>query len=320
MSIEDTGPSRRTTNVSHDMPGRIGPFEVEQGLSAGGMGQLYVAHHIRRPNIRVVIKVPHQDTKAGFDDTSMWQQEAERLNELRHPNIVRICRFEAENRQTVLTSRAFNLPGTPLYYVMEYIPSGDLKSHLPTVREFSFGWRLELFYQILIGMDYMHAMGWAHCDLKPANLLFRAPPDKTMMPRPVLIDFGSVSPVNRLSHLVGTVCYAAPEMLEALRRPDVKPDYVNPRRADIWSLGAILFEIVSGRPMVDAKDFDAAASSTIRGKFDDLVEVAPDAPATLSLLVKRMTDKEAMQRPLTKDIIQIIERDIRFPPFFRAAA
>jgi serine/threonine-protein kinase len=332
---DDTGPRRASAPPARPLrelpqtaalappdaePNTVGPFEIEAPLSQGGMARIFLAHHRRRPTIRVVVKIPRAaNGDRNFDD-NMWQEEAQRLNELRHPNIVRICPFETENREVTLVSRALNLSGQPMYYVMEYVAGSSLKDAFRVIREFPIGWRLELFYQVLVTIHFMHTLGWAHCDLKPGNILFRAPPSENTLPRAVLIDFGTLSPVNRLNHRVGTVSYAAPEMIDAIRRPDVRPDFVTPRRADIWSLGALLFEIVSGRSLVNVSDIERAKTSTIAGKFDDLRDIEPKAPASLSGLVKLMTAKDPTQRPQTGEIIQIIERDVRFPPFFQAIA
>jgi serine/threonine protein kinase len=249
----------------------------------------------------------------------LWEQETNRLNEMRHPNIVRLCPFEDQQGQTVLLGEASNLPYHPKYFALEYVAGGSLKNYLQAQKNFPFGWRLELFYQIIITLKYMHTLNWAHCDLKPGNVLFRAPPTEYALPRVVLIDFGSVSPVNRLTYRVGTPCYAAPEMIYAIQRPDVRPDFVIPSRADVWSLGALLFEIIAGRPLVNEQDTERAHDSTIRGQFDSLTDVAPKTPRKLADLVIAMTAKEAGKRPSLAQVINALEQ-IRMPPFFPRAA
>jgi serine/threonine protein kinase len=302
-------------------PASIGPFAVERKLFTSGMSESWLVHDPARPEVRLVLKRNLVD-----DNRTAWEEllrnEVEYLVRLRHPNVVRILPFRVHGvgaKGRVFLARESDQEAAPWFFVMEYITGGALESLADKLKLYPLGWRLELFYQVLIVVDYMHRLKLAHCDIKPGNILFRVPPNPAVLPRPVLIDFGSVSAADHTRRPSGTVRYTAPEFLEAIHRPDLSTDHLVPWKADIWALGALLFEIVSGRPLINEQDRKRATTSTIRGEFDDLTKLDPTVPKLLARLVNFMISKEMSDRPPTSKIIEILEQQILPPPFIHAA-
>lgn len=296
----------------------IGPYTVERQLFTSGISELFLVHEGRRPAVKMVLKrhLAEQDREVY---EALLRAEAEHLSQMRHPSIVRIFPLDLKGvKAKVYWAR--ESPDGPWFYVMEYIEGGGLEGHSAMIKTFPLGWRLELYYQILLTIDYMHRLRWAHCDIKPGNILFRALPNPNAMPRPVLIDFTSVSPADRLSRPSGTLRYASPEMVDAINRPDIRTDHIRPYKADIWSLGALLFEIVTGRPLINEQDKARATTSTMRGEFDDMTKVDPTVPKVLARLVNFMTAKDPRDRPPTTKVIEILELEVMPPPFISATA
>jgi serine/threonine protein kinase len=300
----------------------IGPFSVDRQLFSSSISEAFLVRDRARPEVQLVLKrnVTTGNRHAAED---MLRSEVEYLARLRHPNVVRIYPFKPHGvgaKGKVYLARQSDQEDAPWFFVMEHIGGGGLETHLKQIKTFPLGWRLELFYQTVVVVDYMHKLKLAHLDLKPGNLLFRAPPAPDALPRPVLIDFGSVSPADRLRRPSGTLRYASPEMLEAINRPDISTDHILPWKADIWALGALLFEIVSGRPLINEQDKSKATTSTLRGEFDDLRQVDPAVPSKLARLVNFMISKEVADRPPTGKIIEIMEQQILAPPYISATA
>ncbi len=297
----------------------IGAFTVEQLLATSGMSEIYLVHETNRPNFKMVLKM-QLTTGAREAYEQVLRQEATLLNQMRHPNIIRIYPLEVAGvKNKVFAAQAAELPNQPWYFVMEYVSGGDLESYTAVIKKFPLGWRLELFYQLLLTVEYMHDQGWAHCDLKPANILFRSAPTPNAMPRIGLIDFGSLSPVDRLVRSSATVRYSSPEMLDAVSNPAMF-DRVKPSKVDIWALGALLFEIVTGRPLINEQDKDRAVEAVRRGQYDDMQELDPTVPKPLARLAHFMIQKDAARRPTPARVIEIIEQDVMLPPFVKAVA
>jgi serine/threonine protein kinase len=290
---------------------------MEQKLATSGMSEIYLVHETNRPNFKMVLKMQLVGKDAYAE---VLRQESMLLNQMRHPNIVRIYPLQVQGvKNKVFSAQATELSGAPWYFVMEYVSGGDLENYTGVIKKFPLGWRLELFYQLLLTTEYIHDQGWAHCDLKPSNVLFRSAPNANMMPRVALVDFGSVSPVDRLLRPSGTVRYCAPEMLESFEHPSTI-DRVKPSKVDIWALGALLFEIVTGRPLINENDKDSAVRVVKRGQYDDMQEIDPTVPRSLARLVDFMTQTDPARRPTPARVIEIVEQDVMLPPFVKALA
>lgn len=295
----------------------VGAFTIEQKLATSGMSEIHLVHETNRPNFKMVLKMQLVGKEAFAE---VLRQEAVLLNQMRHPNIVRIYPVQVQGvKNKVFSAQAAELSGSPWYFVMEYVSGGDLENYTGVIKKFPMGWRLELFYQLLLTTEYIHDQGWAHCDLKPSNVLFRSAPNANTMPRVALVDFGSVSPVDRLLRPSGTVRYCAPEMLECFEHPSTI-DRVKPSKVDIWALGALLFEIVTGRPLINEQDHDAAVRAVKRGQYDDMQEIDPTVSRSLARLVDFMTQMDPARRPTPARVIEIVEQDVMLPPFVKALA
>jgi eukaryotic-like serine/threonine-protein kinase len=217
---------------------RIGAYEIERVLGSGGMSTVFLAVQ-QSPRREVALKT----MRGGMfspETRRRFEFEAEILGRLRHPAIAQV--FEAGTWKEPLAGQ--EVPFFALEYVRDAVPLDRYvrDHHLDLDRA------LELFTEVCDAVHYGHQLGVIHRDLKPANVLVDGEG------RPKVIDFGiaraTESDVQGLSmrtqtgHVLGTLCYMAPEQLDGLREEI-------DTRVDVYALGVILYEILAGAPLLD---------------------------------------------------------------------
>lgn len=267
---------------------QIGPYKLLKRVGHGGMGEVYRAEQ-RHPVYRVVaIKV----LKLGMDSRQVvgrFEQERQALAMMDHPNIASV--FEAG---TTSAGR--------LYFVMEYV-SGVPVTKYCTIHELDLPARLRLFREICRAVQHAHQKGIVHRDLKPSNILI----SDSAEPAPKIIDFGVAKALHRpltdktlfTEHgiRIGTPAYMSPEQADPSRDVDT--------RADIYSLGVVLYELATGRLPFDL--------DTRRVTFFDLYRSANhELPRTPSRNVAEDTPA-SLRRQITGDldaiVLKTLERD-----------
>jgi tetratricopeptide (TPR) repeat protein len=208
---------------------RVGPYLIEQRVGSGGMGSVYRAWREGDYRQRVALKVIRPGLGGG-DLLRRFQTERQVLAELAHPHIARLLDGGTTD------------DGRP-YFVMEFIDGEPLDRHCAR-RQLSTDERLLLLLAVCAAMEYAHARGVLHRDLKPDNVLVTA--DGT----PKVTDFGLAKRLEgagggagatQSGAVLGTPSYMAPEQA-AGRRAEVGP------ATDVYALGAILYELLTGRP------------------------------------------------------------------------
>jgi tRNA A-37 threonylcarbamoyl transferase component Bud32 len=209
----------------------IGKYRIMERLGRGGMAEVYKAY---QPGLDryVAIKVLHSFLAEEEDFVGRFEREATAVAKLRHSNIVQVIDFDHES---------------DLYYmVMEFIDGPTLKAELSERsrmgQPFDFKETARILTAIANAVDYAHRRGMVHRDLKPANIMF------TSEGQPVLTDFGIAKIVGAKRFTVtgavsGTPAYMSPEQGQGERGDE---------RSDIYSLGVILYEMVTGRVPFDA--------------------------------------------------------------------
>jgi serine/threonine protein kinase len=209
----------------------LGKYRILEPLGRGGMAQVYKAYH---PSLDryAAIKVLRSDLVEEAEFLARFRREARAVAALRHPNIVQVFDFDVHD---------------DLYYmVMELLEGDTLKAHLNSFRtrngRLPPGDLVRILRDVLAGLGYAHSAGVVHRDLKPANIML------TRRGQAVLTDFGIAQIVGGTQYtvsgaLMGTLNYMAPEQgLEG------KCD----ARSDIYSLGIVFYEMLTGRVPFDA--------------------------------------------------------------------
>jgi WD40 repeat protein len=260
---------------------RIGPYEVLSLLGAGGMGQVYRARDTRLGR-DVAIKVLHEDVAGDPDRLRRFEQEARAVAALNHPNILTVHDVGTQD-------------GAP-YVVTELLEGQSLRvvtlERLPTQRQV-LGWAV----QTAQGLAAAHRKGIVHRDLKPENLFL------TTDGRIKILDFGlakqldaapagtqedtAAGDVTKPGMVMGTVAYMSPEQAQALPVD---------ARSDIFSLGVVMYELLSGRHPFRRDTLGATLSAILQQTPPPLTSADPTIPRALDGIVSRCLEKRREER------------------------
>jgi serine/threonine protein kinase len=231
-------PTVAAAPISEGPGTRLGPYKLLQRIGEGGFGVVYMAEQHKPVRRKVALKI----IKPGMDTNEViarFESERQALALMDHPNIAKV--FDAGATDT----------GRP-YFVMELVKGVPLidfcdENHLTTRQ------RLELFVQVCWAIQHAHQKGIIHRDLKPSNVMVTIHDNK---PVPKVIDFGVSKPISQqltertlftaYGQMVGTPTYMSPEQAQ-MSGLDVDT------RSDIYSLGVMLFELLTGSTPLDAE-------------------------------------------------------------------
>jgi len=264
----------------------IQSYEVIRQIGIGGMGIVYLAKH-RFRNEMVAIKSLSPQYAQDEGVRKRFIQEAKILNELQHPNIVRVLDF-------------IELPGE-LHLVMEYIEGRTLSQMIgKEVGPIIYEKAIPLFLQILEGIKYAHSKGIVHRDIKPSNILIT--PDNQVK----ITDFGIARIEGAESHTktgtkMGTLFYMSPEQIHGKNVDE---------RSDIYSLGVTLYEMLAGRlPFSKEENTSefAIMNIIVNDDFPDPREYYPGIPQWLVSIIKVAISKNPRQRISVEEFIRLID-------------
>jgi predicted Ser/Thr protein kinase len=250
----------------------FGDYEIQAELGRGGMGIVYLA---KQKNLNRLVALKMLTGRYGPDELRRFLEEAETAAGLSHTNIAHI--YEVGEHD-----------GTP-FFSMEYVEGGTLadtiRKALPAPRDAA-----ELLISVARAVDHAHQNGIVHRDMKPANVLIA----KDGIPK--VADFGIAKRLNvetmltQTGAIIGTPTYMAPEQAEGNSR------HVGPP-ADVYSLGAILYELLAGRPPFLPEDNETAI--TLRVLTEEPVSPAwhrPEIPRDLETICMKCLQKEPKHR------------------------
>lgn len=219
---------------------RVGYYELEKTIGKGNFAVVKLATHIVT-RTKVAIKIIDKTVLNEENLTKIFRETAI-LKKLRHPHITRLYQL-METKQTI-------------YMVTEYASNGEIFDHLVAKGRMSEPEAKRIFRQIVSAVSYCHSNGVVHRDLKAENLLL----DHNMNIK--LADFGfsnQFTEGNLLTTFCGSPPYAAPELFQGLK-------YDGPK-ADIWSLGVVVYVLVCGSLPFDGHTLQALKNVVIEGKF-----------------------------------------------------
>jgi serine/threonine-protein kinase len=245
---------------------QIGKYQILGILGVGGMGVVYRGLD-KAVGREVAIKTI---TEATEELRHRFMLEA-RSGILNHPNIVTVYDFGEQD-------------GNP-FIVMEFVPGDTLENLLKAGRKFSLIEKLEIINQLCAGLGYAHRKGVVHRDIKPANIMVQ--PDGNIK----IVDFGVARLENRSGHtqagmVIGTFHYISPERLLGKAADG---------RADIWSAGIILYQLLTGRLPFPGDDA-ATLHRVVREPHDPVSSLVPGTPPAIDHLIDHALAKDPLDR------------------------
>ena len=263
--------------VTPETPPLNNRYLLEQVLGSGGMAVVYRARDLmlERP---VAIKLLREDFSSDEAFRTRFHQEAKAVANLYHPNIVTVHDFGLDNGR--------------LFIVMEYVPGQDLKDLMRQHGRFTVGEALQIMIPACAGIGYAHRAGFVHCDIKPHNILVS--PDL----RVKVTDFGiaralsTIAPDEKSETVWGSPQYFSPEQAAGAAPSPA---------SDVYSLGVILYELLTGQ-----LPFNAANPTELARLHRDAAPPSPrllnpEIPPRLDELVLRVLAKEPAVRFRTAD-------------------
>lgn len=245
---------------------RIAGYRIERRVGEGRMALSYLAQDIDRGG-KVVLKLMRPEHLDSEPRTAAFRQEYAISASIRNPHVVRVVEQRLERELG--------------YIAMEYLGGGQLGRLIRcglTAAE-----SLALLRQAAIALAELHRMGFVHCDVKPANLLLRYSGDLVLADFGVARPLASLLPASPLGLVVGTPCYASPELAQG---GPVQP------AADVYSLGVVLYEMLCGRPPFPGRTLMEVFCQHLMAPVPRL----PGELARLQPLVDRMLEKQVRRR------------------------
>jgi serine/threonine-protein kinase len=266
-------------------PGQIllGKYRIERVLGVGGMGVVVAATHVTLEE-RVAIKFLLPDALKNQEAVARFLREARAAVRIKSEHVARVT--DVGTLET----------GAP-YMIMEYLDGGDLGSLAKARGAMPVETAVEYLLQACEALAEAHGMGIVHRDLKPSNLFVASRADGT--PSVKVLDFG-ISKITgmgasgadlgmtKTTTIMGSPLYMSPEQMASSRDVDA--------RTDIWALGAILFELLTGRVPFQADTITQLCAMILQQRAEPLRNFRPDAPEGLQMVISRCLEKDRNQR------------------------
>lgn len=262
---------------------QLGRYEIRSHLGAGGMGEVYLARDTQLERT-IALKILPAEVATDQQRMQRFVQEARTASALNHPNIITIYEIgQADSTHFIAT---------------EFIDGVTLRQRMAK-NHIRLGEALDVATQVAAALSAAHAAGIAHRDIKPENIMVR--PDGYIK----VLDFGLAKPTERQASLVdteaqtkmlvntspgmvmGTVSYMSPEQTRG---------FALDARTDIWSLGVVLYEMVTGRVPFSGETTSDVIVAVLDREPLPLTEYMSDVPAELQRIVRKALRKDREER------------------------
>lgn len=254
----------------------LGGYILRRELGAGGMGTVYAAFCPKLRREVALKQLKNDDENPSLQSQERFRREAESMAQLNHPNIVSVHDFGEENGV--------------LYLVMDLIKGRSLKEIIREQGPLEFEQAAEITRKVALALDYIHRRAILHRDVKPANIMITEENEE-----PLLTDFGLAKDENQKEALtksfavLGTPVYMSPEQADG----NVK---LLDQRADIYSLGASLYEMLTGRALFSAANMTNLMTAILTKDPTPISSLRSEVPPRLESIVTKCLEKEAADR------------------------
>ncbi|WP_372366971.1 serine/threonine-protein kinase [Candidatus Uabimicrobium sp. HlEnr_7] len=263
----------RLNLIETSIPKHFGSYDIISEIARGGMGVVYKAWDDRLKRT-VALKVLRQWECPSVEETQRFLREARLAASLQHPNIVNIYDADAINGVN--------------YFTMDYVEGEPLSLYLKE-KQLTYSENLRIIHDIALALEYAHSKNVIHRDVKPGNIMI----DKNGTPQ--LTDFGLAKALNADSVFItqsgktmGTPAYMSPE--QACGKDTIDA------RSDIYSLGAILYEMITGQPPFSGESFGLVIADVISKEPKKPSRINPYLPPDIEIISLKAMSKELEHR------------------------
>lgn len=264
------------------LPAQIGKYRIKNKLGEGSTSEVFLAHDPFRDRDVAIKRVRTGalvDPRERHYQQRFFAAEAALVGQLHHPNVVQILDAVAEDEAP--------------YLVMEYVPGVTLRRFCRADHLLPMAQIIEVGFKCAMALGYCFKQGLIHRDVKPANLLVTLEGDQIQDVK--VTDFGSVfnqGADHTQIFRVGSLAYMSPEQLDG--------DTLD-CRADMYSLAAVLYHLIAGRPPFDAQQQPALMHQIYNASPPPLAKLREGVPEALQSLIERSLAKDRDQRPTNWD-------------------
>lgn len=255
-----------------------GKFEIVKLLGVGGMGRVYQAQHIDLENM-VAIKILSSALNNDRDAIERFKREAKAMGRIQHPNAVRVIDSGVDSGNC--------------YLVMEFLEGESLRERLAKRRRLTVAETVRYAEQVFYVLEFMHRKQITHRDLKPDNIFLQNQEGQEIVK---VLDFGIAkvqtatavaSNLTRDGMMIGTPRYMSPEQCQGIGVDG---------RSDLYSMGVVLWEMLSGTVPFDDENPFVTALKHINNQLPSLASVAPDLPAEIVAVITKSLEKQPENR------------------------
>lgn len=256
-------------------------YRIDSKIAEGGMGNVYKATHLHL-SIPVAVKIMHQELVSDVNSIERFRREAQATMQIRHTNAIAVLDFGVTKDNTV-------------YLVMEFLEGCTLRRRLRELARFSVANTNWVIQQVCAGVHAAHKRNIIHRDLKPDNIFLQKESEEEVVK---VLDFGIAKLKNQIDDqernltrqgmVVGTPHYMSPEQCYG-KEVDL--------RSDIYSLGVIIYELLTGIPPFDADTPIALAMKQTTEIPRPIYEINPNVPIDVNAVVMHALAKNPDQRP-----------------------
>ena len=252
-----------------------GQYDIERELGRGGMGVVYLAHDVKLDR-EVAIKVLPPLLAGAPEVRERFLREARTAARLSHPNIVAIHSADE------IDSRVF--------FVMGYIAGESLAERLRRTGVLEPAEAVPIIRDVALALDYAHERGVVHRDVKPENILLDSATGRAMVTDFGIARVAEAAPLTMTGQVLGSVHYMSPEQVSGDRLDG---------RSDLYSLGVVAFQTLSGRLPFDNESASAVIVAHVTKSAPPLLSVAPQLPPALASVIDACLSKSPDARYAT---------------------
>lgn len=270
-----------------ELPDRIGPYEILRKIGAGGMGTVFLGRHVDS-KLEAAVKVLPSSLAREAGTVDRFEREIDAMRQLTGPHIVKL--YESGHDEAT----------GQMYFAMEYVKGRTLTEYILTERRLPWDQSVDIAIQICSALKAAHATGVVHRDLKPSNLLIG---DDGVVK---LTDFGvaQVFAAQRLTvtgGIIGTAEYMSPEQAQGRRCTRV---------SDLYSLGAVLYVMLTGRPPFTGRNAVEIIQKHSTSRFDRPGLYVPDLPRMLEDVVCKLLEKNPEDRYSDAHVVSLRLKEV----------